>query len=306
MKRRKFLKDSIGAGLAAGATVSFGGYNKLWTDYRVPEPYDMVAIMGGKPEAMFDLGIQDLGGMGMFVKKGQKVLIKPNIGWDRTPEYAANTNPALVKRVIEHCFKAGAKEVYIFDHTCDNWVNCYKNSGIEKVSKDAGAKVVPANSESYYQEISIPGARILKSAKVHQLLLETDVFINVPVLKNHESTRMTGCLKGMMGVVWDRQFWHRNNLHQCIADFALYSKKPALNVIDCFNVMTKNGPQGVSKEDVANLQSQIITTDWVAGDAAAAKMLKLNPESIDYIAIAHKLGIGNMNLESLNIKRIKM
>jgi uncharacterized protein (DUF362 family) len=70
--------------------------------------------------------------------------------------------------------------------------------------------------------------------------------------------------------------------------------------------MTKNGPQGVSKEDVANLQSQIITTDWVAGDAAAAKMLKLNPESIDYIAIAHKLGIGNMNLESLNIKRIKM
>ena len=306
MKRRKFLKDSIGAGLAAGAAVSFGGYNKLWTEHRVPEPYDMVAVMGGKPEAMFDLGIQDLGGMGMFVKKGQKVLIKPNIGWDRTPEYAANTNPALVKRVIEHCFKAGAKEVYIFDHTCDNWVNCYKNSGIEKVSKDAGAKVVPANSESYYQEISIPGAKILKSAKVHQLLLETDVFINVPVLKNHESTRMTGCLKGMMGVVWDRQFWHRNNLHQCIADFALYSKKPALNIIDCFNVMTKNGPQGVSKEDVANLQSQIITTDWVAGDAAAAKMLKLNPESIDYIAIAHKLGIGNMNLESLNIKRIKM
>jgi len=306
MERRKFFKNSIGAGLAAGAAVSFGGYDKLWRNLTVPEAYDMVAIMGGKPEAMFDLGIQDLGGMGMFVKKGQKVLIKPNIGWDRTPEYAANTHPALVKRIIEHCFKAGAKEVYVFDHTCDNWVNCYKNSGIEKVSKDAGAKVVPGNSESYYQEISIPGARILKSAKVHQLLLETDVFINVPVLKNHESTRMTGCLKGMMGVVWDRQFWHRNNLHQCIADYALYSRKPALNIIDCYNVMTKNGPQGVSKEDVANLQSQIITSDWVAGDAAAAKMLKLNPESIDYIAIAHKLGIGNMNLESLNIKRIKM
>lgn len=306
MERRKFFKKSIGAGLAAGAAVSFGGYDKLWTSHPVPEAYDMVAIMGGKPEAMFDLGIQEIGGMGMFVKKGQKVMIKPNIGWDRTPEYAANTNPALVRRIIEHCFKAGAREVYVFDHTCDNWVNCYKNSGIEKVSKDAGAKVVPANSESYYQEISIPGAKILKSAKVHQLLLETDVFINVPVLKNHESTRMTGCLKGMMGVVWDRQFWHRNNLHQCIADYALYSRKPALNVIDCYNVMTKNGPQGVSKEDVANLQSQIITSDWVAGDAAAAKMLKLNPESIDYITLAHKLGIGNMNLESLNIKRIKM
>jgi uncharacterized protein (DUF362 family) len=306
MKRRDFLKNSVGAGIAAGAAVSLGGYDKLWIEKTSPETYDMIALMGGKPEAMFDLGIQELGGMGTFVKKGQKVVIKPNIGWDRTPEYAANTNPALVKRIIEHCFKAGAKEVYVFDHTCDNWVNCYKNSGIEKASKDAGAKVVPANSENYYQEITIPGAKILRNAKVHQLLLETDVFINVPVLKNHESTRMTACLKGMMGVVWDRQFWHRNNLHQCIADYALYSRKPSLNVIDCYNVMTKNGPQGVSKEDVANLQSQIITADWVAGDAAAAKMMKLNPESIDYITIAHKLGIGNMNLDSLNIRRIKM
>jgi uncharacterized protein (DUF362 family) len=266
----------------------------------------LVAIMGGKPEAMFDLGIQELGGMGTFVKKGQKVLVKPNIGWDRTPEYAANTNPALVKRVIEHCFNAGASEVYVLDHTCDNWTNCYKNSGIEKATKDAGGKIVPANAESYYQEVVIPGARILKSTKVHELLLEADVFINVPVIKDHNSTRMTGCMKGMMGVVWDRGYWHRNNLHQCIADYALYSKKPSLNVIDCYNVMTKNGPQGVSKEDVAFLQSQILTTDWVAGDTAAAKMLKLDPASIDYIPIAAKMGIGTMNLESLNIKKIKM
>lgn len=306
MKRRDFLRNSVGAGLAAGAALSLGGFDKLWASTGISAGYDMVALMGGRPEAMFDLGIQELGGMGAFVKKGQKVLVKPNIGWDRTPEYAANTNPLLVKRIIEHCFKAGAKEVYVFDHTCDNWVNCYRNSGIEKAAKDAGAKVVPANSESYYQEITIPGGKILKSAKVHQLLLETDVFINVPVLKDHESTRMTACLKGMMGVVWDRAYFHRNNLHQCIADYSLYTKKPALNIIDCYNVMTKNGPQGVSKEDIAQLQSQIITPDWVAGDAAAAKMLGINPSDIDYIPIAFKMGAGNMNLESLNIKRIKM
>jgi uncharacterized protein (DUF362 family) len=306
MRRREFLKNSVGAGLAAGAALSFGGYNKLWASRNVAAPYDMVALMGSSPETMFDLGIQELGGMGAFVSKGQKVLVKPNIGWDRTPEYAANTNPALVKRIIEHCFKAGAKEVYVFDHTCDNWVNCYKNSGIEKVARSAGAKVVPAHNESYFQEINVPGGKILKNAKVHQLLLETDVFINVPVLKNHDSTRMTCCMKAMMGVVWDRGFWHSNNLHQCIADYASYSKKPALNVIDCYNVMTKHGPQGVSKEDVANLQSQIITTDWVAGDAAAAKMLGYDPSSIDYIPIAYKMGLGNMNLETLNIKRIKL
>jgi uncharacterized protein (DUF362 family) len=306
MKRRAFLKTSVGAGVAAGAALSLGGYKKLWIPTSASAKYDMVAIMGGNPDAMFDLGIQELGGMGAFIQKGQKVLIKPNMGWDVIPEMAANTNPLLIKRIIEHCFKAGAKEVYVFDHSIDNWVNCYKNSGIEKIAKSAGAKVVPGNSESYYHQIEIPGGIKLQNAKVHQLLLETDVFINVPVLKNHSSTSMTACLKNTMGLVWDRGYWHSNNLHQCIADFALYERKPALNVIDCFNVMVKHGPQGVSKEDLVSMKTQILTTDWVAGDSAGAKMLGLNPETIDYIPMAHKMGLGNMNLDALNIKRIKM
>jgi len=306
MRRREFFKTSVGAGFAAGAALSMGGYEKLWASPAASAKYDMVAVMGGNPDSMFDIGIQELGGMGMFVQKGQKVLVKPNIGWDVIPELGANTNPALVKRIIEHCFKAGAKEVYVFDHTCDNWVNTYKNSGIEKAAKSAGAKVVPGNSENYYQAIEIPGGIKLKTAKVHEILLEADVFINVPVLKDHNSTRMTACLKNNMGLVWDRGYWHSNNLHQCIADYALYEKKPALNVVDCYNVMVKHGPQGVSKEDVVQMKSQILTTDWVAGDVAAAKMLGVDPQKIDYIPIAHKMGLGNMNLESLNIKRIKM
>jgi len=306
MKRRDFLKKSTGAGLLAGAAFIPGGYDNLRATSPVNAKYDMVAIMGGTPESMFDLGIQELGGMSTFVQKGQKVLVKPNIGWDRTPEFAATTNPELIKRIIEHCFKAGAKEVYVFDHTIDNWVNCYKNSGIEKAAKNAGAKVVPANSESYYQEVNIPGGVKLKSIKVHKMLLETDVFINVPVLKDHNSTRMTCAFKNMMGVVWDRRFWHANNLHQCIADYGLFEKKPQLNIIDCYNVMVKHGPQGVSKEDVVQMKSQIITTDWVAGDAAAAKMLGVEIDKIEYLPIAYKTGLGNIKLETLNIKRIKM
>jgi uncharacterized protein (DUF362 family) len=306
MRRRDFLKTSVSAGMAAGAAFSLGEFNKLLSPTPRAEKYDLVAVMGGNPDAMFDLGIQELGGMSAFVQKGQKVLIKPNIGWDAIPERAATTNPLLVKRIIEHCLKAGAKEVYVFDHTCDNWVNCYRNSGIEIAAKSAGAKVVSGNSESYYQEIQIPGGVKLQSAKVHQLLLETDVFINVPVLKDHSATRMTACLKNTMGLIWDRGYWHSNNLHQCIADFALYEKKPALNVIDCYNVIVKHGPQGVSKEDLVLMKTQILTTDWVAGDAAAAKMLGVAVDKVEYIPIAHKMGLGNMNLESQNIKRIKM
>ena len=303
MDRRDFIRKSFGAGVLASASLTTAlesmasGSAPAW---------DLVAVKNGEAVPMFEKAIQSLGGMKTYIKKGQKVVVKPNIGWDVVPELAANTNPLLVKRVIEHWFKAGAKEVYVFDHTCDNWIKSYRNSGIEKIARDAGAKVAPANSENYYHEISIPGGQRLQKAKVHELLLETDVFINVPVLKDHNSTRMTASLKNNMGLVWDRGYWHSNNLNQCIADYALYEKKPALNVIDCYNVIVKHGPQGVSREDVVMMKSLILTADWVAGDAAAARMLGIGAANVEYIPIAHKMGLGNMNLDSLNIKRIKM
>jgi len=70
--------------------------------------------------------------------------------------------------------------------------------------------------------------------------------------------------------------------------------------------LVKHGPQGVSKADVVQMKSQIITTDWVAGDTAASKMLGVETSRIEYIPMAHKLGLGNMEIDQLNIKRIKM
>lgn len=308
MKRRNFIRSSAGAGLAAGALLSFGRYEKVLAGRPLPEGanYDLVAVMGGEPAAMFDMGIQALGGMGTFVGKGQKVLVKPNMGWDVAPEKGANTHPALVKRIIEHCFRAGAKEVYVFDNTCDNWIKCYKNSGIEQIVKDAGGKIVPGNSESYYQEVTIPNGKTLTKTKVHELVLSSDVFINVPILKNHSSTRMTGALKNMMGVIWDRGYWHRNNLNQCIADYALYPKKPSLNIMDAYNVMMRNGPRGVSKEDLSNMKSLMISTDGVAIDAAGAKMMGKEPDTIEHIALAAAMGVGKMDLATMNIHRMKM
>lgn len=308
MKRRHFLRSSLGAGVAAGALMSFGGYQRVLAGKRIPAgpSYDLIAVMNGEPAEMFDMGIQALGGMGSFVSKGQKVLVKPNIGWDVVPEKGGNTNPALVKRVIEHCLRAGAKEVYVFDNTCDDWMRCYKNSGIEKAVKDAGGKIVPGNSESYYQEIAIPNGKKLTKAKVHEKVLESDVFINIPILKNHSSTRITGAMKNMMGVVWDRGYWHSNNLNQCIADYALFTKKPSLNIMDAYNVMMRNGPRGVSKDDLSNMKSLLLSTDWVALDAAGAKMMGLEPAKVEHLAIAAGMGIGKIDLATLNIHRIKM
>ena len=140
---------------------------------------------------------------------------------------------------------------------------------------------------------------------MHELILDSDVFINVPVLKHHSSAELSIAMKNLMGVIWDRRFWHRNNLHQCIADFTTFCK-PDLNVVDAYRVMMKNGPRGVSGEDVVTYKTQILATNIVSADAAAAKVFGADPSSIGYIQKASSMGVGTMDLESLKIDRIKM
>lgn len=307
MKRRDFIKTSVNASVAASAAITFGNINTLFANPAGNPllPYDLVAVRNGEPGAMFDKAIESLGGMKSFVKQGQTVVVKPNIGWDVSPERAGNTNPQLIKRIVEHCFNAGAKDVFVFDNTCDDWNKCYKTSQIEDLAKEAGAKVVPGNSESYYKEVSIPKGVKLKSAKVHELVINSDVFINVPVLKHHSSADLSIAMKNLMGVVWDRMYWHRNDLHQCIADYCTY-RLPDLNVIDAYRVMMKNGPRGVSVSDVVEYKTQIVSTNIVAADAAAAKVFGSEPEDVSYIVKAADLGVGTFNLEGLNINRIKL
>jgi len=304
MDRREFLKKTIQVSIA-GSALSLGKYSKLFPSQNISpnSSYDLVAIKGGEPDIMFDKAIESLGGMKSFIKKGQKVVVKPNIGWDVVPELAANTNPILVKRIIQHCYEAGAKEVYVFDNSCDDWKRCYSHSGIERAVKDAGGKIVSGASERYYQQVEVKQGKKLKSTKVHELILDSDVFINVPVLKHHSSTELTIAMKNLMGNVWDRGYWHRNNLHQCIADFTSF-RKPDLNIVDAYYVMKRNGPRGVSDGDVVLMKSQIISSDIVAADAAATKLFGLEPTEVSYIKLASEMNLGIMDLSKLNINRI--
>ena len=315
MKRRDFIKKSFSAAVAAGTVFSLAPWKNMMGNNPSSEitDYDLVAVMdtsGEKneeiPVEMYKQGINAMGGMQKFVKSGWKVVVKPNIGWDVRPELAANSNPHLVKKIVADCFDAGASQVVIFDNTCDEWTNCYNNSKIRPLAEEAGALVVPGNKENDYQEVDIPQGKKLKKAKVHKQILECDAFINVPILKSHGSARLTIAMKNLMGIVWDRRYWHMNNLHQCIADFATYSKKPVLNIVDAYRVMKQNGPRGTSEDDVIYQNTQLLSTDMVAVDAAAAKYFGYEPDEVNYIAIAHEMGVGNMNLEELSIKRIKI
>ena len=271
---------------------------------------DLVAVMGGEPDVMFRRAIAEMGGIKSFIKPGQRVVVKPNIGWDKAPELASNTNPKLIGEIVKQCFAAGAKEVTVFDHTCDDWQKCYKNSGIEAEVKAAGGKLVPAHLESYYRPVSLPHGKNMKNAKIHEAIVNCDVWINVPVLKNHGGANLTISMKNHMGIVWDRGFFHQNDLQQCIADICTLQKKPVLNVVDAYRVMKTNGPRGRSASDVVLTKGLFVSQDIVAVDTAAAKFFnqvrEMPLDTVTHLTNGQALKIGTMDLDKLNIKRIKI
>lgn len=309
MERRSFLK-SLALGSVAGA-IQLNPSNILGsTKVSEPQNNDLVAVMGGEPAEMYKKAIEAMGGISKFVKKGNKVVVKPNIGWDKKPEFNANTNPDLVAAIVKDCINAGASQVVVFDHTCDEWQACYKNSGIEDAAISAGAKIAFAHDVKYYRTVALPKGIRLKETKIHEAILDCDVWINVPVLKNHGGAKMTLAMKNFMGIVWDRRYWHANDLQQCIADCATFDKMPILNIIDGYRVMTQNGPKGVSLSDVQVAKTLFMSQDIVAIDTAATRFFnQFKPMSLEqatHIKLAERHHIGTTEIDNIKVERIKL
>lgn len=308
MDRSEFLKSLASVGFAASITTS--GRLTLMAEEGKDGIPDMVAVMGGEPVPMYEKGIEAMGGMARYVHKGDRVVLKPNAAWDRAPEFAANTNPDLMAAVVKSCFDAGAKEVLVFDHSCDDWRKSYEASGIEKAVTAAGAKMIPADQEEYYAEIDLPNGKVLKKAKVHKAILDCDVWFNIPILKVHRGTKMSVSMKNLMGIVWDRQVFHRKDLSQSIADINTLDKKPALHIVDAYRLMKSNGPRGKDEGDAVETKGLFLSADCVAIDAAATKFLgqvtKMTVEEVNHIAYAEDLGLGTTDLASLKVEKIKL
>ncbi len=305
MNRRQFLqKGVIYSALGSLYASTLGRIPALaLNSSQGPGKYDLVAVRGGEVVEMYRRAMQEMGGMERYIKPGQRVALKPNASWDVPPERAANTNPELMAAIVEDCLKAGAGSVFAFDHTCDNWERSYANSGVAEAVRAAGGQMLHANMERDYTEVAIPGAKRLTKAKIYQRLLDADVFINIPVLKHHASTTVTIAMKNLMGVVWDRRFWHRNDLHQCIADFCLW-RRPDLNIVDAYLVMTQNGPRGTSTADLTRMRSMLVSSDIVAVDAAGAMLLGHEPGNIAHLRIGDEMKVGRIRLEDLHIRRL--
>jgi uncharacterized protein (DUF362 family) len=298
MTRRKFVKTVGASALAVAATPLLSKISLASAAGKSP---DLVAVRGENIEEMIKKGIKEFGGLP--IKRGDKVCIKPNMAWAVPPEGAANTNPEVLRTVVEEAFAAGASEVFVFDHTCDNQNDAYNISGLKAAAEQAGARVMDGNRKRDYTEVKIPDAAILKSTLVHNLILDTDVFINIPILKHHGGTGMTCAMKNLMGAVWERRWWHARGLNQCIADSCI-GIKPTLNIVDAYKVMLNGGPRGNNSSQFKMPKTMIICKDIVAIDVASAMTFGGAPEDFPYIRMGASAGVGTSDLDSLNIKRL--
>lgn len=300
MNRRRFLKQ---------VALYSGGLSLSLPLLRVPECLalnesvpEVARVTGSDYGALVRQTVDLLGSMSRFVKPGDKVVVKPNIGWDRKPEQGANTHPQVVSALVEMALEAGAKEVMIFDYTCNEKRRCYNNSGMTEAIKSIGskqAKLVHIDQRKFVP-VEIARGRSLKQWDIYKDALTADTYINVPVAKHHGLSRLSLGLKNSMGVIGGRRGALHHDLGQNLADLATVIS-PRLTIIDATRILTDNGPQGGSLKDVKVLDTLIGSVDPVAADAVATTLFGLKPEDIAATVAAHQMGLGQIDPARMNL-----
>lgn len=316
MNRREFIKAAASVGLA---TAILPGCLSKFSSPVSPDPgrkddhqesqksevasqmqSKMVIVEGMDPETVMEKGFSAMGGIGQFVRSGNIVVIKPNFSSTRGPDAGVTTNPILVGALVRQCLQAGAKEVRVVDHTFYSGEACLDASGIRPAVTGAGGRAYTINSHNDYSTVNING-EILKQAEYAKTVLEADVFINIPILKQCDATEISAGLKNLMGVVWDRGIFHKTDLNQCIAEFAAF-KNPTLTILDAIKGITANGPSGPGP--ITEWKQLVFGTDMVAVDAYGASLLGFKPADVKHLAIAAKLGAGNPDWQSFEVVRV--
>ncbi len=296
MDRREFLKSVLGV----GAYGVFGNPLSLFSSMEVP---DLVVIKGRSPKKITETAIDAFGGMKRFVSRGDVVVIKPNMAWDRAPEYAANTNPEVVGTLVRLCVEAGAKKVKVFDHTVNDPRRCYVQSGIAEAARSNGAEVIFVDQKRF-KDVGING-EVLKSWPLYVDILEADKVINVPILKHHGLAGLTMAFKNWMGVMGGSRGRIHQRLGESLADLALVIK-PTLTILDAIRVLKRNGPQGGNLEDVVVMDTIVAGMDQVAVDSYGARLFGKNPEDFTHIKVAARRNLGIMDLSRIKIKTIEL
>lgn len=249
----------------------------------------MAIVHGTDAYRMVKAALEKLGGVDKFIKPGDRVLIKPNVAWDRAPEQAANTNPLVVAAIIKAVMSARPASVTVTDVSLNDPYRCFARSGIESAAKNAGA-IIFIPSDGDFRTADLKGS-LLTQWPVTRAVFEADKIINAPVVKHHSLSGATLSQKNWYGMLGGRRNQLHQDIHTSIADLA-QAFRPTLTVMDATRVLMRNGPNGGSLSDVSVLDTIIAGTDEVAIDAYSMGLLGLDPSAQAFMQMAEKRGLG--------------
>ena len=300
MDRRKFLKAAAVAGVGLSIPEGLSSLVEAAEAARRP---DLVVAHGASPAKITKAAIDALGGIRRFISRGDIVVVKPNMAWDRLPEQAGNTNPEVVAVVVKLCFEAGAKKVKVFDRPVNDPRRCYVQSGIAEAARTAGADVDYVD-ERKFKDMAING-QALKSWPLYTEVFEADKVINIPIAKHHGLAKLTLSMKNWMGVMGGSRRQIHQKLDESLVDLSM-KIKPTLTILDAVRILTANGPQGGSLADVKKLDTVIAGIDQVAIDSYGATLFGMQGGDLGYVRIGDRLGLGTMDLAKLKIRKIQI
>lgn len=263
---------------------------------------DLAVVSGESPAAITGKAIEALGGMGRFVRRGDIVVIKPNIGFNSPPEYAATTNPEVVAELVRLCAAAGAKEVRVFDYSANDGAKSYETSGIREAVQRAGGKIYNVDEKKFIPG-AFPAGSGLEEWPIYRDAVECDCFINVPVAKTHVFTKLTLSMKNLMGICGGNRSMIHMNMGKKLAEITKFIS-PDLTFIDAYRIMYRQGPMGMSLRNVKTTKTVIAGADPVLADSYAATLFGLDPLDIGSIRAGEKMGIGTTAIAKANIKKI--
>lgn len=314
ISRRRFLARTAGAAFVAGVSgvVAWRVHDNnppsrgqeikaapVFPDWRIRDNGPKIAVITGKDRiATLDRGLMAMGGIERFIKPGETVMIKPNVGFAIPANLGATSHPDLVRAMVERCFAAGAREVRVTDNPVNDPASCFSLTGIQTAAEGAGAKVILPTADQF-ETVTLGGAALIRSWPVLTRPFDgVDKVIGLNPVKDHGRSGATLSMKNWYGMLGGKRSIFHQRVHDIIVEVAMLVK-PTLVIIDGTWSMMRNGPTGGSASDLMATNTMILATDPVAGDAAGAGLLGRPLSDLPFIRKAADAGLGTMDFESL-------
>jgi uncharacterized protein (DUF362 family) len=305
MNRRDFLRKSAGCAAYTAAVMTL---TDVFKGVEAAEKAPDLVVADGNPGPATRAAVEAMGGIGRYVRPGDKVVVKPNMSFPNPPEWGTTTHPDVVRELTTMCLKAGASSVLVLDNPLRNSEMCLERSGLRKACLDLPETQVQGLTDKvFFEQVKIPQAKALTSTMIMKKALEADVLIAAPVAKSHSATGVSLTMKGMMGLVYDRRTFHIDlDLDVAVVDLCTFLK-PDLTIIDASRILSEGGPGGPGK--VIQMNKIIASTDFVAADAMAVEIgtwygRKFKGHQVKHIQMAHARGLGNIDVSSLLVKEV--